>query len=79
MKAVGIVAGLATVSLLAIGAKRHGPQALAKACHGLMAGKLQEHCGGEATACCTTPVQGATTDPGEAGQTAACEKACAEG
>ncbi len=81
MKAVGVVAGLGIVSLLAISVKRRGPEALAKACHGLMAARMQEHCGGqtgEAPSCGAPPVREAKTDPGEAGQTTACAEAGAE-
>ncbi len=82
MKAIGIVAGLGVLSLLAIGVKRGAPQALAKACHGLMAAKMQEHCGGgqagAGTACCAAPAGEAQKDPGETGQTKACAEACTE-
>lgn len=82
MKAIGIVAGLGLLSLLVIGVKRRGPQALAKACHGLMAARVQEHCGGgqtgAGTACCAAPAGDAREDPGETGQPEACAEAGTE-
>ncbi len=68
VKVIGIVAGVAALSLLAVGAKK---------CHGMMA-KMQEHCGGGQVPACGG-CQDAKTDPGEAGETEACAEACTEG